>query len=89
MKDVIKGILTNILRAKGKQMQRKDANRSGADDAGGRSMEAIADAVDTIDLSGATNPKSLRNIGAALIAAGEKLTEEAETIETEDAAAQK
>lgn len=74
--ELIKMTATGLLRKKAKDLKKKDANATGSDDAGGRALEAIAEGIDSIDLSGATNPKSLKNIGETFIAVGEKLVEE-------------
>lgn len=69
------------LKNEGKKLRKKDANDTGFDDAAGRSVEAIASGLETIDFSDIQSAKSLRSIGGALIAAGEKLQEEADRAE--------
>lgn len=65
------------LKRRGKKLRQKDSNDSGNDDVGGRSLEAIGEAISAIDFGGINNPKSLTNIGIALEAAGKKLQLEA------------
>lgn len=70
-----------VLKNEGKKLRKRDADSVGADDAGGRSLEAIAAGLETVDFSNITSAKSLRNIGIAMVAAGEKLQEEAAKVE--------
>ena len=70
-----KSLLTNELRKQGRKLTDKDANTTGKDDAGGRSLLALADAVDVIEFT--DNPVSLINIGKALEAAGKQIQAEA------------
>ncbi len=81
--NLIKSVAVEIIRTKAKSLKKRDTDNVGADDAGGRALDALASGLNTIDLSGATNPKSLRNIGLTLVAVGEKLQEEADTAEEE------
>lgn len=74
-----KGILVSELKKRGKKQVDKDKNSTGKDDAGGKALLALADAVSTIDIT--DNPKSLRTIGKAMVAAGLKLQESADEIE--------
>ncbi len=79
--DIIKMVAVAEINRQGDNLIKKDTNNMGGDDAGGRSLKAIAKAVDTVDVSGITNPKSLRNIGRALEAAGLELQKEADKID--------
>ena len=79
--EILKIAATTALRTEGKRLKKKDSNSSGSDDAGGRALEAIADGLDAMDFSNIDSAKSLRNIGAGLVAVGEKLQEEAERVE--------
>lgn len=80
-KQILIEIAEAELRRQGKKLRDKDSNTTGNDDAGGRALEAIAEAIDTVELDEMTNPASLRNIGRALVAAGEKLQAEADRAE--------
>ena len=75
---ILKALAVSEIKNQGKKLRDKDANNTGGDDAGGRALEAIAEGIDAMDLSGITNPKSLRNIGKALEAAGKQIQAEAE-----------
>ncbi len=74
--DLLKDVLIGYVRKEGKKLRAKDADNIGKDDAAGRSLEAIASGLDTIDFSHIQEAKSLRNIGVALEAVGLKLQEE-------------
>lgn len=76
-----KSLLVSELKKQGKKLRDKDANTTGKDDAAGRSLEALADAVDAIEFT--DNPKSLNNIGKALEAAGKKLQTEAQNAQSD------
>jgi hypothetical protein len=74
-----KGVIVSELKKRGNKQINLDKNSTGKDDAGGRALLALADAVDTVEFT--DNPKALRNIGKAMIAAGNKLMESADEIE--------
>ena len=73
-----KGVLLKELRKHGRKLTDKDANTTGKDDAGGRSLLAMADALDVIEFT--DNPTSLMNIGKALEAAGKQIQAEASKV---------
>lgn len=70
-----KNLLIAELRKQGQKLINQDENKTGKDDAAGRSLLAIASALEAIEFT--DNPKSLANIGKALSAAGKTLQIEA------------
>lgn len=75
--DLLTGTVISYIKKEGKKLRDKDTNTTGGDDAGGRSLEAIAAGLETIDFSHIKEAKSLHNIGVALEVAGRKLQAEA------------
>lgn len=73
-----KAILISEIKDQATKLRKKDANDTGNDDAGARALDALAAGVELIDLTGVTNPKSLKNIGMVLVAVGQKLIDESD-----------
>ncbi len=80
--DFIKMTAVSLLNAKGKALRNKDANDVGADDAGGRALQVLATAVESVDFEHISDAKSLKNIGKTLVAIGERLQEESAKAES-------
>lgn len=68
-----KSILVSKLRSEGTKKCNQDSNDSGKDDLGGKSLLAMADAIESIEFT--DNPIAIRNIGIVLEAVGKRLQE--------------
>lgn len=73
----IKATAVGMLNAQGAALRNKDTNNEGGDDAGGRALEIIATAIETVDFANIQDAKSLKNIGKTLEAIGKRLQLEA------------
>ena len=77
--NVGRGIVVEELKKRGNKLIKQDANSTGKDDAAGRALLAIAEAVAALELT--DNINSLSNIGKALEAAGRQIQVEIDNIQ--------